>query len=308
MKKFVSFVLVCLLLISSFSFGAFGSSSLVSSDLSKWNQVTEVGGTYWGFGQTKYNPDMYQCVITSTTSGLLSYSYWTDVSNLSTGSDYTLSFRLPSGSEYYEATLDSAFKNENWYDSWVKSTGATLIIGFSHYFDNDVGTYVIDYDNFPSFTVTVDDIASQVGKNQRFSFTCPEYTGELFMVISFMFTDVSNAGNPVIVISDFSLVDNEKSFFAEQFDRLTNLILYFDADGNYTNPFDGSDSPLYYISEYFDNLINYVSESVESITTTIDSASGMIHIFDLFTKRFGWLLGLCVFTLAVLVYCRFIGL
>ena len=86
------------------------------------------------------------------------------------------------------------------------------------------------------------------------------------------------------------------------------MILYFDPDGNYTNPFGGSDSPLYYISEYFDNLINYIYESVENITNTIDSASGMIHIFDLFTQRFSWLLGICVFTLAVLVYCRFIGL
>ena len=308
MKKFLSFILVFLLLISSLSFGAFGSSSLVSSDLSKWNKVSEVGASYWGFGQTKYNTNMYHMFVSGVTPGLLSYCYWTDVSNLSTGSDYTLDFRLPSGSEYYEATKNNSYKDLNWFDTWVKSTGATLIIGFSHQFDSDVGTYVIDYDNFPSFTVTVDDIALQAGKNQRFSFTCPEYSGELFMVIAFMFTDVGNVGSPVVAISDFSLVDNEKSFFAEQFERLTNLILYFDAEGNYNNPFAGSDSPLYYISEFFDNLINYVNESVESITNTIDSASGMIHIFDLFTQRFSWLLGICVFTLAVLVYCRFIGL
>ena len=86
------------------------------------------------------------------------------------------------------------------------------------------------------------------------------------------------------------------------------MILYFDADGNYSDPFSGSDSPLNYISEFFNNLIDYVNNSVESITNTIDSASGMIHIFDLFTQRFSWLLGICVFTLAVLVYCRFIGL
>ena len=305
MKKFVSFVLACLFLISSLSFTAFAASSesFVSSDLSSWNKKEEFGAVYWGFSPTKYNSDMYQCLITSSSDVPVSFSYWSDCSNLEAGAKYSLSFRLPSASEYYEATLDSYFKDKNWCVNWTEESFASLTIGFGSYVD---GELQLNKD-FPSFTVDYSNIGSLVGKNQQFSFTCPNYTGELYCIIFFSFSPQGGI-SPRIVLSGFTLVDNEKNFLAKQFDRLINLILYFDADGNYSNPFGGTDSPLYYISDYFDNLTNYVSESVESITTAIDSASGMIHIFDLFTKRFGWLLGLCIFTLAVLVYSRFIGL
>ena len=305
MKKFVSFVLVFLLLISSFSFGAFAASSesFVSTDLSSWNNLEQYGASYWGFSRTKNNPDMYDCFITSTLDVPVSFSYWSDCSSLEAGGKYSLSFRLPSASEYYEASLNSYYKDNAWYDSWVESNYASLTIGFGSYVD---GELQLNKD-FPSFTANYSNIGSLVGKNQQFSFTCPNYSGELYCIIFFSFSP-QGGSSPRIVLSGFSLVDNEKSFLSKQFDRLINLILYFDADGNYSNPFGGTDSPLNYISDYFDNLIDYVSESVESITTTIDSASGMIHVFDLFTKRFGWLLGLCIFTLAVLVYSRFIGL
>lgn len=304
MKKFFSLLLVCFLLISSLSFGAFASSneSFVSTDLSTWNKIDEHGASYWGFSRTKNNPDMYHCNITSASSVPVSFCYWSDCSNLEAGSKYSLNFLLPTADDYYKATSNSYFKDNAWFSLWKEENYASLTIGFGSYVDGDIQLN----SSFPSFTVDYSNINSFIGKNQHVSFTCPDYSGELYCVIFFSFSP--KGPNPVIALSNFSLVDNEKSFFAEQFERLTNLILYFDPEGNYTNPFGGSDSPLYYISEYFDNLIDYIYESVESITNTIDSASGMIHIFDLFTQRFSWLLGICVFTLAVLVYCRFIGL
>ncbi len=87
-----------------------------------------------------------------------------------------------------------------------------------------------------------------------------------------------------------------------------NLILYFNWDGEYTNPFEREVSPIDKVSEWFDNLIEYVDSIGTSIENVLDSITGGLHIFDEFTSRFPWLKGIAVFCLALIVITRFIGL
>lgn len=330
MKKFFSFVLVCFLLILSLSFGAFADydGNLINPDLTSWQVLAD--SSYgvdimrvapYGSGTSTFKSQMYSLQVQPSTSLEASGVYiWfgalLDGVKLIPGNSYTFSFYLPNGTDVWQAIgepegayKDQFFENNNSLKHSWANLHASLSVGISYgdSFTIDSGvplqTELLD--------ISYENIDSYFGKEISASFLCPDYTGNAYL--TFIFGGNSKYTNSFLFyFSDVSLIDpnaeDEKGFLAKQFDRLINLILYFDVEGNYTNPFDGSDSPLHYISGYFDKLINYVSESVESITVSIDSASGMIHIFDLLTKRFGWLLGLCVFTLAVLVYCRFIGL
>lgn len=101
-----------------------------------------------------------------------------------------------------------------------------------------------------------------------------------------------------------SLGDKLQSFFT----GCINLVLYFDWDGNYTNPFDSSDSPISSISSFLSDIQNYVSDSVKNFNTIIDSISGSIFLFDSFVQRYDWLFLLVSFSLVFIVLTRFIGL
>ncbi len=112
-----------------------------------------------------------------------------------------------------------------------------------------------------------------------------------------------------------NLGDTIGSFFDEQLEGIIdffrgfgNLILYFNWEGEYTNPFEREDSPIDKVSEFFDNLIEYVDSIGTSIENVLDSITGGLHIFDEFTSRFPWLKGIAVFCLALIVITRFIGL
>lgn len=194
----------------------------------------------------------------------------------------------------------------------------------------DIAYVEINYDNFDTYA----------GRTNKISFVCPDYKSAPSLCIGIVGT--RNKYQSQFYFSNFALYDNDQTAaelkgikgllhslywdlfggvcdeedcphsalnnpHVSIFDKLVNLILYFDPDGNYENPFD-SVSFVSDVSDYFDKLTGYVSDSVSAVTTTVDSASGMIHIFDLFTKQFSWLLGICTFTLAVIVFTRFIGL
>ncbi len=111
------------------------------------------------------------------------------------------------------------------------------------------------------------------------------------------------------------LRDSIDGFFDEFFEKIAdffggfgNLILYFNWEGDYTNPFEREDSPIDKVSAFFDNLIEYVDSIGTSIENILDSITGGLHIFDEFTSRFPWLKGIAVFCLALIVITRFIGL
>lgn len=101
-----------------------------------------------------------------------------------------------------------------------------------------------------------------------------------------------------------TITDNISNFFS----GFLNCILYFNWEGDYTNPFETEDSPIDEVSAYFDDLTEYVNSIGTSIENVLDSITGGIHIFDVFTERFPWLKGVSVFCLAIIVITRFIGL
>ena len=98
------------------------------------------------------------------------------------------------------------------------------------------------------------------------------------------------------------------NFLSNTLGGFGNLILYFNWEGDYTNPFEETNGPLDLVEGFFDGLIEYLSTVEESLTSVLDSITGGLDILDRFTSRFKWVLGLCVFALAILVVSRFIGL
>lgn len=135
--------------------------------------------------------------------------------------------------------------------------------------------------------------------------------GESFSNLGNKLTELKNS----FLDSLSNLGDTIGSFFDEQLEGIKdffrgfgNLILYFNWEGEYTNPFEREDSPIDKVSAFFDNLIEYVDSIGTSIENVLDSITGGLHIFDEFTSRFPWLKGIAVFCLALIVITRFIGL
>lgn len=62
------------------------------------------------------------------------------------------------------------------------------------------------------------------------------------------------------------------------------------------------------VSQFFDDLVEYLSGVSDDIETVIDSITGPVVLLDEFTKRFEWLFGIVTFVLMMLVASRFIGL
>lgn len=120
--------------------------------------------------------------------------------------------------------------------------------------------------------------------------------------------DPELANDYVLIYADEGWVNALLSSLQNFLKHCLNLIIYFDWDGNHDNPFVEVGGPLDVVSDLFNNVKIYLSDVAESITSVIDSVTAGIYIFDKFTERFSWLLGLCVFALAVLVVSRFIGL
>lgn len=62
------------------------------------------------------------------------------------------------------------------------------------------------------------------------------------------------------------------------------------------------------VSQFFDDLVEYLSGVSDDIETVIDSITGPVVLLDEFTKRFEWLFGIVSFVLMMIVASRFIGL
>lgn len=62
------------------------------------------------------------------------------------------------------------------------------------------------------------------------------------------------------------------------------------------------------VSQFFDDLVEYLSGVSDDIETVIDSITGPVVLLDEFTKRFEWLFGIVTFVLMMIVASRFIGL
>lgn len=107
-----------------------------------------------------------------------------------------------------------------------------------------------------------------------------------------------------------------------EFQKFGNLFLYLEyTDTPPDNPFDEIKTPLDDLEAAFDDDtpisdddsilvkgIKYIRSIPQSLITILDSITSGIHIFDLFTERFVWLKALCIFTLALIVLSRFVGL
>lgn len=93
------------------------------------------------------------------------------------------------------------------------------------------------------------------------------------------------------------------------FTKLGNLILYASwSEEPPENPFLLKESPMSSLAERLDNISSAFDSAGESFENVIDSITGPVYLLDEFTKEFGWILGILVFTLLVIVISRFIGL
>lgn len=115
------------------------------------------------------------------------------------------------------------------------------------------------------------------------------------------FEDLGNKFNTAIS----SLGDSIGSFFT----KLGNLILYASwSEEPPENPFVTEDKPMSSLATRLKAISDSFASSGESFQNVIDSITGPVYLLDEFTKEFGWILGILVFTLAVIVISRFIGL
>ena len=93
------------------------------------------------------------------------------------------------------------------------------------------------------------------------------------------------------------------------FTKLGNLILYASwSEVPPENPFVTEDKPLSSLAIRLKAISDSFASSGESFENVIDSITGPVYLLDEFTKEFGWILGILIFTLAVIVISRFIGL
>lgn len=100
------------------------------------------------------------------------------------------------------------------------------------------------------------------------------------------------------------LIDSVESFFT----GLGNLLLYFNWDGEYENPFENENDTVENLSIELKKVSDYVAGVGDSIENIIDSLSGSLELLSMFVERFDWLISICVFTLSIIVISRFIGL
>ncbi len=93
------------------------------------------------------------------------------------------------------------------------------------------------------------------------------------------------------------------------FTKLGNLILYASwSDEPPENPFLLKESPMASLSERLNKISSAFDSAGENFENVIDSITGPVYLLDEFTEEFGWILGILVFTLLVIVISRFIGL
>ncbi len=129
--------------------------------------------------------------------------------------------------------------------------------------------------------------------------------------------------NLSVNISGFfsDLLDGIKEFFK----GFGNLILYFNWEGEYTNPFESSNSIIgngsaddtgssddtssdVSVQGALDNILEYLSTVTTDIENVMDSITGSIKLFSDFCDEFPFIKALCIFVLALIIYSTVIGL
>ena len=142
------------------------------------------------------------------------------------------------------------------------------------------------------------DLGDKLGELKS-SFT--ESISNLGNSIKGFFEDLGNKFNTAIS----SLGDSIGGFFT----KLGNLILYAAwTDTPPENPFITEDKPLSSLSSRLHDISSSFASAGESFENVVDSITGPVYLLDEFTKEFGWILGILVFTLIFIVIARFIGL
>lgn len=232
-----------------------------------------------------------------------------------------LGFLQANGEFYYHDTAFIGFNEEN-IESYLGKTCSLTFTAESYTGTPVVAIWIYNMENqgygryyyFKDFTLIDNSQEEEDGFFARLF----EWFQEKFDAIGENF---SNLGNKLTELKNSfldslsNLGDTIGSFFDEQLEGVIdflrgfgNLILYFNWEGEYTNPFEREDSPIDKVSEFFDNLIEYVDSIGTSIENILDSITGGLDLFDRFTSRFPWLKGIAVFCLALIVISRFIGL
>lgn len=102
---------------------------------------------------------------------------------------------------------------------------------------------------------------------------------------------------------------NLLSGFENLLTRFGNLFLYLTwSDTPPDNPFETAGGPLDLVEGFFDDLFAYLENIKNDLVSVVDSVSSGVFVFETMVDRFPWLKGLCVFSLALIVVTRFIGL
>ena len=368
----LSLFLSVLILISclTVSVSAESSGNLIDSNLLNWDKWNEE----YIYVSNPFNTGGYRFQVSPEffDAGGTPLNIWTgalyDLTNLSSGSSYSLNFHLLSPSE-------AGFPDEKVYNAFEVTEG-TLFIGLASYnssIDN------IDFVEDCYIAIHKDNYSNYFGTDININFTLPNIVNPCIVICYLCAFEYESAASysPAFDFKNFKLIDTEQEkengffdklfqffhdlkweivggscgdsdcnksphtsladkitnkveelkesftdlrdsidgFFDEFFDKIAdffggfgNLILYFNWEGDYTNPFEREDSPIDKVSAFFDNLIEYVDSIGTSIENVLDSVTGGFYIFDEFTKRFPWIKALAVFCLALIVITRFIGL
>lgn len=325
MKRFCA-LLLCFVLLVPFSITSFASEYLIDNDLRNWeNAFPESSRVYAQRGGYVFQVKKFDDNSPFLRLGLLYHG-----TELIPGNRYKLTIHLMSGSEvgYSDALINNSYPN------------GSLTVAVTSEFSESTQISDIAY-----FTVDNSNYRDVVGNDIVLSFTMPDIVNP---TISISYSNSSTSSDIYLAFSNISLIDidkekedgflakikeffddlidkiqgffsnligNIKGFFDDLTDNISgffitlkNYILYFNAEGTYTNPFGQEGSLLDSASSLFDDLFDYLDGVIDDIESALDSATGMITLFKTFVERYPWLLSLVIIALALIVATRFIGL
>lgn len=167
----------------------------------------------------------------------------------------------------------------------------------------------------------------EILKTYTFEFTVSDfnYTTSSYSSYNYFELNLPDGSNIKIYITDngvyktsFTLSSCSRDFFIYSFRValsysycLSDLKVYEVVESGSTGD-TGSDeegtTEKKSVSQFFDDLVEYLSGVSDDIETVIDSITGPVVLLDEFTKRFEWLFGIVTFVLLMIVASRFIGL
>ena len=326
------------------------SDNLIDSDLGNWEHL-DGSDTVSVFT----NASIFRLSVKCDTDSVYSLGIVYDLPTFTAGHSYTVSFKLPSGSD-----IASAW-GVNWTDEQTLNyyKNSTVVVGYG--FLSADGTKVEPQVNLYEFNLN--NISDYLGQTLKTSFVATSGSGRPVLFITLLVTGDSNIHH--FYFSDFVMFDmddnskeltgikgflhsirwdltggscddlecihsSEENPHIGLFDKLAlkiegffntfsdtisgfftglgNLILYFDWEGDYENPFENENGTVESLSNELKKVSDYVAGVGDSFEGIVDSLTGALELFSKFTERFDWLITICVFTLAVIVISRFIGL